>query len=140
MSDLNAGHPDPPADPARRLEQLWRRGLRPELGRFLADVGELAPAQLMEVIRIDQRQRWQAGERVTAEAYFQAYPVFGADPEAAVELVYGEFLMREQLGEGPALEEYQRRFPQYAARLRQQVLLHQAFEDRSDPHRSGERI
>src|SRR5262245_11294780 len=108
------GSPHPAGDPARRLEQLWRQGLRPALGAFLTAVGDLAPGQLVEVVRADQRQRWQAGERVPAEAYLQAYPALGADPEAAVELVYGEFLLREQRGEAPTLEEYQERFPPYA--------------------------
>src|SRR5262249_19305830 len=61
------------------------------------------------------------------------YPALGADPEAALELIYDEFLLREQRGESPALAEYQQRFPLYAARLRLQLLLHQAIAADSGP-------
>jgi WD40 repeat protein len=113
------------------LEQLWRQGHPPALGPFLAAAGTLEPSQLVAVVRVDQRERWQTGERVLAEAYLHAYPALADAAEAALELVYGEFLLREQHGESPALDEYQRRFPQYAARLRQQLLLHQAMASES---------
>ena len=51
------------------------------------------------------------GERVPAEAYLRLFPALESDPEGAVELAYGEFLLREQAGERPSLEEYQWRFP-----------------------------
>jgi WD40 repeat protein len=52
-------------------------------------------------------------------------------------VVYAEFLLREQLGEGPAAEEYERLVPQHAARLRQQVLLHRALRAGSGPDPGG---
>jgi hypothetical protein len=113
------------------LEQRWRQGRPPALGLFLAAAGRLDPAQLVAVVRVDQRERWQTGERVLAEAYLQAYPALADAVEAALEQVYGEFLLREQREESPALDENQRRFPQYAARLRQQLLLHQAMAPES---------
>jgi WD40 repeat protein len=86
---------------------------------------------LVAVLRIDQREHWQAGECILAEAYLAGYPAVGAHPESAVDLVYGEFLLREEMGEGPALEEYTARFPRYAAQLRLQVELHRAMESGS---------
>jgi hypothetical protein len=44
-----------------------------------------------------------------------------------VGLAYGEYLLREEQGERPTLDEYQRRFPEHARRLRQQVELHQVL-------------
>src|SRR5262249_9697550 len=49
------------------------------------------------------------------------------DAEKALELIYGEFLLREELGEQPAAADYLARFPQYAARLQEQFRLHQAL-------------
>src|SRR5262249_36116953 len=49
------------------------------------------------------------------------------DSEAAFELIYGEFVLRESLGESPGPEEYLQRFPQFAARLRRQLELHQSL-------------
>jgi serine/threonine protein kinase len=81
------------------------------------------------VLRADQEARWQAGERVPAEAYLAMHSSLPLDVEKALELVYGEFLLRESLGQMPTLDEYLRRFPQYASRLKQQVRLHQALAD-----------
>src|SRR5262249_25458880 len=57
-----------------------------------------------------------------------AYPTLLADGEAALELIYGEFLVREELGERPSPEEYGHRFPPFAARLQQQIQLHRVFD------------
>jgi len=112
---------------ARRLEHLWQAGERPDVHRFLALAGSITPTEIVAVLGIDQWQRWQAGERVTAEEYLGRYPALAGALEHALELVYGEFLIREGQGETPKLEEYQGRFPLLADRLRQQVELHRAL-------------
>lgn len=114
--------------PDQRLWHLWRRGQRPDVWDFLARAGELSPAQVVDVLAVDQQERWRCGERVPAEAYLRRCPALEADAEKAVELVYREFLTRAELGEGPALEEYLRRFPRYADRLRQQLDLRRALD------------
>src|SRR5262249_15675880 len=58
--------------------------------------------------------------------------------EAVVELAYGEFLLREDSGENPALQEYLWRFPEHEARLRQQVELHQALNASEGPSSTGQ--
>src|SRR5262249_59842549 len=65
-------------------------------------------------LRLDQRRRWQARERVPAEDYLRRHPPVAADPHAGGDLIYGEFLLREQLGERPTADEYARRFPEHA--------------------------
>ena len=91
-------------------------------------VGKLPPSQLVEVLRADRRQRWAKGERVLAEVYLHRHPELAADPERALELVYHEVLLREELGEAPRLEEYLRRFPQLVGRLKPLFEVHQALE------------
>jgi hypothetical protein len=76
-------------------------------------------------LREDQRQRWQAGERVLAEAYLQRHPTL--DAESVIDLIFQEFLLRERLGERPEVSEYLRRFPEHAAVIRAQVELHRAL-------------
>jgi hypothetical protein len=110
-----------------RLLALWEQGLRPDLADFLAGADGPSPATLLAVLRIDQRQRWLAGERVAAEAYLEAYPALRDQVEPAVELVYCEFLLREELGERPALAEYHARFPAYRRRLEEQIEVHAAM-------------
>jgi serine/threonine-protein kinase len=86
------------------------------------------PGAVAAALRLDQRRRWQAGERVPAEDYLRRHPAVAANAEAAVDLVYGEFLLRERLGERPDVDEYRRRFPEYAEALRDQVALHRALD------------
>lgn len=122
----------------QQLRQLWRQGQQPDVHRFVAEAGDLSLDQLVAVLAVDQRERWQSSECVPAEAYLQPYPRLQADVEKALELVYGEFLLREELGDMPAPDEYLWRFPQYAERLRQQLDLHGALaSNRLDPNKDS---
>src|SRR5262249_49208594 len=142
MGESIARRDHPGGDAAEQLALLWERGERPDLDAFLGRVGPLPPAGLAAVLRVDQRGRWRAGDPVAAEAYLDRSPAVRAAPDAAVDLVYGEFLLREQLGERPALDEYLRRFPEHDGVLRAQIELHRALEgdptDTREPSRPGE--
>jgi serine/threonine protein kinase len=81
----------------------------------------------MAALRDDQWRRWRRGERVLAEAYLAQAPDVAADPEAAIDLIYSEFLLREERGEAPEPEEYVRRFPHLAEALRRHLALHLAI-------------
>ncbi len=113
--------------PDAQLWQRWRQGERVDIGDFVAGFPDLEASELVAVLLIDQRERWHLGERIPAESYLRCFPNLESDAEAAVELVYGEFLLREERGERPELQEYHKRFPEYAQRLSQQVELHQAL-------------
>ena len=89
--------------------------------------GDLTIAQLVELLLLDQREKWHSGKRVCAEEYLAQHPGIRAEPEYALDLVYSEFLLREEMGEQPALEEYAQRFPDHAEALRVQVELHRAM-------------
>ncbi|HEV2947326.1 MAG TPA: WD40 repeat domain-containing serine/threonine protein kinase, partial [Gemmataceae bacterium] len=89
---------------------------------------DLSLRQLLVTLRMDQEACWQQGQRISAEEYLQAHPTLQTDRELAVELIYAEFLLREQRGESPDIEEYRRRFPQYAERLQLQIELHRAIQ------------
>jgi serine/threonine-protein kinase len=108
------------------LWELWHRGRGPDIRDFLAQAGRLGPAQLVAVLRVDQRQRWLHGDRIPAEDYLRQQPALAAAPPHALDLIYSEFLLREELGELPAVEEYARRFPAFADELQLQVELHRA--------------
>jgi hypothetical protein len=84
-------------------------------------------------LRADQRRRWEQGDRVPAEDYLARHPALAADAEAAVDMIYGEFLLRERLGEKPDPEEFFRRFPDHAAVLRDQLDLNRALRLDSTP-------
>jgi WD40 repeat protein/serine/threonine protein kinase len=130
---LSLTRPSPPEEADRQLWLLWRQGQRPDLRQFLGSLGTLPLDRLAAVLAVDQHERWQQGDPVPAEKYLEEYPALQADSEKALELIYGEFLLREEQGETLTLEEFARRFPQHAARLEEQVRLHQALTGVMDP-------
>jgi serine/threonine protein kinase len=98
-----------------------------ELDSVLTGRREAGRDELLERICVDQVRRWRIGQRVPAETYLVRYPGLQADDEATFELIYGEYLLREERGEPPSAEELGWRFPRYAERLRRQVDLHEVL-------------
>ena len=120
-----------------RLSALWRHGQGPDLRAFLAGAGRLNAAELTDVLCTDQRQRWLHGQRPEVEAYIALHGSFHPGAEPAIDLIFGEFLARRELGESPTLDEYCRRFPELAGQLRLHVGLYDALGEvgpaRDDP-------
>jgi WD40 repeat protein/serine/threonine protein kinase len=123
-----ASGPDLSDEPARKLARLWKCGHRPEVGEFLGRFPSLAAVAAIEVLAVDQRERWQAGEKVPAEDYRQRFGPLLAKDDDLLDLVYHEFLLREELGEQPSPAEYEARFPHLAARLRLQFSFRRAVD------------
>ncbi|HWE36487.1 MAG TPA: protein kinase [Isosphaeraceae bacterium] len=109
----------PPAQGGRRGDRSTR------IDRGDGDDG----ADLADRLCADQLVRWRAGERVPVEAYVAEFPALRDDDEALFELVYGEYLVRESLGEPPEPAELAGRFPRFAERLRRQLDVHRALGD-----------
>jgi WD40 repeat protein len=122
---------DSPGQAGQELWQRWRQKQGPTLQEVLARAGELTAAQLAVALGAEQHQHWQEGKRTPAEAYLQQYPVLSTDEEAACDLVYGEFLLCEELGEAPSLQAYLERFPRLADGIKQ---LHQCAQFNSVLH------
>jgi WD40 repeat protein/serine/threonine protein kinase len=80
------------------------------------------------VLRADQRRRWQRGEQYLVEAYLRQHPALCKDTEAVLDLIYNEVILREEQGAKSPLEEYQKRFPDLAAQLKDLFDVHQALE------------
>jgi tetratricopeptide (TPR) repeat protein len=76
----------------------------------------------------DQRRRWYLGEETPVEAYLDRYPELIDRPDDALDLIYQEIVLREEAGQLPRLDEYQRRFPQWATQLAAQFDVHRAIE------------
>src|SRR5262245_28795200 len=126
-SDMPASLAGGSYDAAGQLRQLWQQGQQPEVLDFLTHHGPLSPAQLAAVLRVDQRERARIGQAIGVEAYLADFPEVASDREAAVDLIFGEFMLREQRGEAPSVDQYCARFPDHAATLRQQIDLHSAM-------------
>lgn len=118
------------------LQQGWAQGQRPELAAFLSSSPEIDAPLLSRLVRIDQLERWQVGERPTAEDYFKDFPSLTVDQEIAVDIAYQEFLLREQWDEPPDAAVFAARFPDLAETLQRQVAFHHAILNlaRDDTH------
>src|SRR5262249_39230153 len=66
----------------------------------------------------------RAGDPWRAEQGFASCPLLASDEEAALELIYTEFVTREQLGQRPPPEEYYTRFSHWQGRLPRQFQIH----------------
>src|SRR5262249_37552198 len=63
-------------------------------------------------------------EPCRAEQFLEEYPALVADVARAIDLVYAEFELRQQLGQQPDPTEWYDRFPQWREQLRRQIAAH----------------
>src|SRR5262249_5400538 len=102
-----------------RFEEAWHGGsAAPALESF---AGELEPAGLVELIKLDLEYRWRgkvaSGLPLVVEDYLRRFPALGAPlPE---ELIQEEYRARHRWGDRPAHGEYASRFPAHGLRLTQ---------------------
>jgi tRNA A-37 threonylcarbamoyl transferase component Bud32 len=90
-----------------------------------------------DAVWIDMHRRWRAGDRVPVEAYLSGPQAVRGDSQI-VDLIYGEYCLREQLGERPSAQEYVDRFPRFATEIRRQIAVHRAIADTSVVHSASE--
>ncbi len=89
-----------------------------------ADAGGL-PEDVLEAALAEQEQDWIRGQRIAAEERLRQHLALAADPAQGAQLVYHEFVLRQERGEAPDWDDYLRQFPAHAAWLQQ---LRQADE------------
>ena len=94
------------------LEDCRRSGEEPNLGRLLpcAD-SPFRRRTLVELIKIDQEHRYQAGSPRLLETYLDQWPELATDAESLAELLEAECMTRMAIGETPTREELAARFP-----------------------------
>src|SRR5262245_39000107 len=84
-----------------------------------APIGRPDPDRpILSLLLAHQRRGWRRGERAPVETYLAQRPELKDDVEAILDLIYGEVVLREEVGESPRLEEYPDRFPHPASQLR----------------------
>src|SRR5206468_4242808 len=102
----------------------WSAELSPLARELLQHAEKMTAAEMLPFLFFDQRERWQTGERIPAEAYLRMLAGIPKGSECAFELIYSEFILREEMGEDPDLEDYLQRFPAFSGQLKRQVELH----------------
>jgi serine/threonine-protein kinase len=83
---------------------------------------------LIAEIRAEHRAQWEAGNRVPIEVFIAGHSEIQIDADFMIDLIYGELLLREELGETISWEEYFQRFPLYMDELRRQQLIDQMMQ------------
>jgi serine/threonine protein kinase len=117
------------APPSVEFQRQWQTGAQPRIETFLSQRPAMPVSELAVVVRVDLRQRLRRGEQVGANEYLTRFPQLLADAALAVDLIYTEFLVREELGESLELSHLQEQFPQYADELTAQIDFHGALEN-----------
>jgi serine/threonine protein kinase len=96
---------------------------------------------LLQAVLTAQRRDWISGKRSPASEWFQQYPALAADRAEAAEVVYHEFLLRQELGESADWDGYLLHFPDCAAQLRllrqADQLVEETLSPGEPPHRAG---
>jgi eukaryotic-like serine/threonine-protein kinase len=121
------------SSPSAELRQRWRRGQRPQIEDFLAERPEASTLELAAIVRIDLRQRWRLGERPRADEYFLRFPSLRTTAELAIDVLFSEFLAREELGEEPQVADYVAPYPEFAKEFGAQIGLHRALLTELEP-------
>jgi serine/threonine protein kinase len=104
--------------------------------------------KLVELLLLDQHDRWARGQSTLVESYLKRHPALEAHEDGILDLIYNEIFLRERRGDAPQLEEYLRRFPRLAQQLQMQFAVHEAIKpsdvlpalddrDHSIPHQNA---
>lgn len=121
MKDVSGNLPVKSA--TRRLQILWSMGVAPDLRDVLGTHSSWTAADLSTILRVDQRERWKAGNKKLVEAYLLEFPLVTEDQDALVDLVYNEYLLRKRLGHDFSCDLFVKRFPSLAETLLAQFQL-----------------
>jgi serine/threonine protein kinase len=82
-------------------------------------------------------RRLRGGEECRAETLFTAFPTLQVDADRAIDLIYTEYVVREELGQKPTAAEYYTRFPQWREYLERQFRIHELVGDEAAPAAPG---
>jgi hypothetical protein len=85
---------------------------------------DMATQQQLLAACAELRRRLRAGDPCSAEALLAAYPTLAGRDEAALELIYTEYVVREELGQHPRADEWCERFPRWREDLRNLFEVH----------------
>lgn len=141
QSSPSAGRSEPPRNgqhAVMRLERLWLEGHRPDLLSFILAEQVVEPARLADLVRIDQRHRWQRGEQPGAEDYLAAIPALAANAESALDVIFHEYLWQAEQDRNLDLDAFVARFKAFEYELRAQIALHWTMEESLDDSLSSD--
>ena len=66
---------------------------------------------------------------ITARTLLDRDPELAGRIEDAIELIYTEYVVLERLGRSPSVEDFVRRYPEYAGRIRRLLAIHRLLDE-----------
>lgn len=88
----------------------------------------LTPDEAVQALQ----EHWSRGEEVRVEDLLQQSWQLKHDPDAMLDLIYTEILLREGRGHTVEEAEYRDRFPEHADAIMRQFQIHRALDDETD--------
>ena len=109
-----------------RFERQWESGSTPNVNDLVSEFGPLSPEELTHLLLVDQSYRCSRGTPQAAAVYFEQFPELLKCAEAAIDLLYAEFLQREANEPELTVERFMQPYPQLEEEFRRQVSFHRS--------------
>ena len=104
------------------FETRWQSaGARPDVFAFLTARKLSGTDEMLAVLLLDQRYRWQTEMPLKVEDYLARLPDVGLCTEAKLQLVLSEYLLRQSHAQAPSVDEFVARFSDLADTLRSRL-------------------
>jgi formylglycine-generating enzyme required for sulfatase activity/tRNA A-37 threonylcarbamoyl transferase component Bud32 len=81
------------------FKDSWQKGERPAIARYLPDEPSVRSAALVELVRIDQKQRYDVGVPRQVASYVAEFPALADDPRQLSELEASDKDLRKRFAE-----------------------------------------
>lgn len=122
---------------AAEFAALWMAGSPPDVAAFLGAHPGVSGLQHLQVLLIDQKERWCRGIELRVEDYLGRCPGLALDDTLLAQLVVGEFEAELERGLSPRLTDYIERFPNLRILLTEALVAINAAKDKVvDPTQS----
>ena len=94
-----------------------RAATLPAVGASLSIAAAGAADALAARLAAEMAERWRRGDRPLAEDFLARHPELRQEPEAAIQLIYEEICLRQELGLPSAQDQVLERFPHWREQL-----------------------
>jgi serine/threonine protein kinase len=114
-----------PIDRAIRAYQIQCESGEPSLERFWDGMGPAkSTSTLAALVKFDIRRRFRDGARPRAAEYLDRFPILAETGDGVVSLVYEEFCLLEESGEGPDSQDFCEAYSRWRDSLQSQLAYH----------------
>jgi eukaryotic-like serine/threonine-protein kinase len=106
----------------RQFEHLWNStDSAPDVGAFVKQHTSSDSAEILDVLLLDQQQRWRTEQPIRVERYLALLPDLPGDLDWKLQLAIGEFQARRDTASPLSEQEISSRFPDLSDTLRERI-------------------